>query len=122
MAVMRRRIDAHRHLVGVFVGDLLVHLEQIAVTLADGVLAQALDGIGKVQIDAPPARADAATVVALFLGRAGGDVTRGQIAEARILALQIIIALILGDLVGRTPCPPSSWAPSSGRRCAATRT
>ena len=100
--VVGRRIDAHRHLVGVLVGDLLVHLEQVAVTLADGVLAQALDGSGKVQVHAAPARADAAAVVALFLGGAGGDVTRGQVAEARVLALQVVVALLLGDLVGRT--------------------
>ncbi len=40
-------IDAHGNLVGVLVGDALVHVKEIAVALADGLLAQAPDGVGR---------------------------------------------------------------------------
>ena len=93
-------VDAHRHLVGVLVGDLLVHLEEVAVTLADLVFAEALDRIGKVEIDAAAAGADAAIVVALLFGGAGGDVAGGEVAEGGVLALQVVVALVLGDIAG----------------------
>ena len=44
-------VDAHGDLVGVVPGDALVHLEQVAVSGGDGVLAQATDGLGEVQVD-----------------------------------------------------------------------
>ena len=65
--VVHRRIDAHRTGVRVLVGDALVHLEEIAVALLDGLLAQPLDGVGEVEIHAASAGADAASVIAGFL-------------------------------------------------------
>ena len=51
--VVRGGIDAHRHLVRVLVGDALVHVEEVAVLLArSSSLAQALDGVGEVEVDA----------------------------------------------------------------------
>ena len=120
--VVRRGINAHRHLVGVFAGDVVIHVEQVAVALADGAFAQPADGVGEVEIDAASALADAAALVAHFLGRPRGDVARGEVAEAGILAFQIIIALVLGDLVGRPAGRRRPWAPRCGRRCAAIPT
>ena len=40
---MYGREDLHRLFVGIYVGDLLVHVEQVAVTLFDDILAQTLD-------------------------------------------------------------------------------
>ena len=65
--VVHGGVDAHRHLVGVLVGDLLVHLEQVAVLLRDGVLAEALDRVAEVEVDAEAGLADAAPVVAASL-------------------------------------------------------
>jgi adenosylhomocysteinase len=61
---VRRRVDAHRALVRVLPGDLLVHLEQVAVPPPDHLFAQARDCILEVQIDGKPAVAHAAAVVA----------------------------------------------------------
>ncbi len=44
-------VDAHRHLVRVLVGDLLVHLEEVAVLLLDRVRADALDRVLEVEVD-----------------------------------------------------------------------
>ena len=98
---MHRRINPHRRLVGIFAGDLFVDVEKIAVALANRVFAEALDRVGKIEINAASARADAAAFIANFLGRARGDVARRQIAEARIFAFQIIIAVGFGNLVRR---------------------
>ena len=47
------------------------------------------------------ALADAAALVAHLLGVARRDVARDQVAEARVLALEVVVALVLGNLVGR---------------------
>ena len=99
--VMHGGIDAHRHLVGVLVGDLFVDLEEVAVTLPHLVLAQPLDGIREVQIYAQPAGADASPVVACLLRRARGDVARREVAEARVFPFEIVVALRLGDRIRR---------------------
>ena len=78
-----------------------VHVEQVAVALFDDVAAEPLDGVGEIEIDAEAAGADAAAFVADHLGIAGGDVARHQVAEARITALEVVVALGFGDLVGR---------------------
>ena len=119
--VVRRRIDAHRHLVGVLAGDLLVHLEEVAVALLDRLLAEPLDGVGEVEVDAVLLRPDAAPLVDHRLGVAGGHVARHQVAEARVLALQEVVAVAFRDLLGRAACRSGPWAPRRGRRCAATR-
>jgi hypothetical protein len=67
--VVDRWKDAHRHLVRILIRDPLVHVEQVAVALADGGFPEALDAVGKVEIDAQPAGPHPATVVAGFLGR-----------------------------------------------------
>ena len=115
-------VDAHRHLVRILVGDLLVHLEQVAVLLLDRRRApSALDRVGEVEVDGEAALADAAAFVADLLGVARRDVARHEVAEARILALEVVVALALGNLVAAAACRPSSSAPRRGRRCAGSR-
>ncbi len=94
-------VDAHGHLVGVFAGDALVHVEQVAVALLDDVLAQALDGVAEIQVDGQAGFAHAAAFVADRLGVARGHVARHQVAEAGIRALQVVVALGFGNLAGR---------------------
>ena len=84
---MHRRINAHWRLVGVFARDFFIHVEQVAIALANFILAETFDGVGEIEVNAEAARTDAAPLVAHFLGRARGDVARREIAEARILAL-----------------------------------
>src|SRR5262245_52138882 len=96
---MHGRVNAHRLFVGVLGRDALVHLEQVAVALLDHAFAEALDRVGKIEVDAAPAGADAATLVADLFGRARRDVARRQIAVARVFAFEVIIALVFEDLV-----------------------
>ena len=68
--VMHRRINSHRHFVGVFAGDFFVDFEQISVAVPNRVFAQAFDRVGKIEIHAAPAGTDAAAFIANFLRRA----------------------------------------------------
>ena len=66
---MNSRVDAHRHLVRVFAGDLEVHVEKVAVPFPDDVAAEALDGVGEIEITprppGPTPRPSSQTILAL---------------------------------------------------------
>src|SRR5262245_62189900 len=100
---MHGRVDAHRLFVGVLGRDALVHLEQVAVALLDHAFAEALDRVGKIEVDAAPARPHAAPLVADLFGGARRDVARRQIAVARVFAFEVIIALVFEDLDRAAP-------------------
>jgi hypothetical protein len=61
---MHRGIDPHRHAIGVFVGDPLVHLEQVAVAVRDAAGAQPLNRVAKIQIDAQTCWSDPSPFIA----------------------------------------------------------
>src|SRR6185437_4548444 len=109
--IMRRWVDTHRNLVRVLVGDALVHLEQITVSLGDGLRTESLDGIGKVEVHTAAGLTDTTALVAHLLCRAGRDVARAKITKRRILALQIIIPLGSRYFIGRTLVPLRLWYP-----------
>src|SRR6266567_5752240 len=94
-------VDPHGHFVGVFASDLFVDLKQISVTLADGMFSQALDSVGKIEIDAATTWTNAAAFVADFLCRARRNITRRKIAVGRIFSLKIIVAIRLRDFAWR---------------------
>ena len=119
--VVNRRIDPHGDFVGIFVGDALIHVEEVAVAFFDRFAAEPPDRIGEVEINAEAALADAAAFVADVLGVAGSDVARNQIAEARIAASpDNSRARIRGSDPGDA-CRLFSAEPRCGRRCAAIR-
>src|SRR5207244_10350470 len=60
----------------------------------------AFDGVGEIEVDAAAARTDTLPFVAHFFGAAGGDIPRREIAEARVLALKVVVALVLRNLIG----------------------
>lgn len=97
--VVHGRVDPHRGLVRVLRGDPRVHVEEVAVLLLDLGPAHPLDGLGEVEVDALAAGADAAALVADVLRGAGGDVAGHEVAEGGVDALQVVVALVLGDLV-----------------------
>lgn len=67
--VVHGGVDSHRSFVGIFPGDLVVHVEQVAVALANLIFAQAFDGICEVEVNAEAAGTHSAPVVArLFCG------------------------------------------------------
>ena len=98
--VMRRRIDTHRHDVRILRRDVLIHLEEVAVALFDDRPAETFNRFREIEIDAPAAGSDAATFIADFLGTARSDVAGREIAEARVLPLEVVIALLLRNLIG----------------------
>ena len=101
---MHGREDAHRLLVRILAGDVLIHVEQVAIAGADLGLAKALNRGGEVEVDTKALAidhlADAAAFVADFLGGTGGDIARGEVAVARILTFEEIIAGVFGDFGG----------------------
>src|SRR6266545_2168075 len=98
---MNGRVDPHRHFIGVFAGDLFVDLKQIPVAFPDGMFSQALDSVGKIEIDAATAWANAPAFVTNFLCRARRNIAWRKIAVARIFSLEIIIAIGLRDFAWR---------------------
>src|SRR6185436_6306750 len=72
------------------------------VALFDDRTSEALDGIGKIEIHPASAGTDALPFVTRLLRRARSDVARREVPEARVFALEVIIALALRDLPRRT--------------------
>ena len=95
-------VDPHRHLVRVLVGDALVHLEEVAVLLLDLGLPEAGDRVLEIEVDAESRGPDAAALVADLLGGPRGDVPRREVPEARVHALEVVVALLFRDLARRT--------------------
>ena len=93
-------VDAHGDGERVLTGDALVHLEEVVVALVDDLRADARDRLGEVEVHAVLQRPDAAAGVDLALRRARRDVARHEVAERRVAALEVVVALVLGDLVG----------------------
>ena len=93
-------IDHHGRGIRIFIGDAVVHLEEVAVLRLDVVASEALNGLGEVEIDRLAGGSDAAPLVAHLLGVARREVARNQVAEAGIFPLEIVIALRFGNLVG----------------------
>ena len=95
---MHGREDLHRLLVGAHVGDLLVHVEQVAVALLDDVLAQTLDGGLEVEEYGQPRFVHAEACVAALLGGTRSHVARHEVTEGRVTALQVVVAVFFGDV------------------------
>ena len=66
---MDSRVNHHRLLVGVYVRDFLIHLEEVAVTLADLVFAEPFDGGLEVQEHCLSGLVHAVSGIASFLCR-----------------------------------------------------
>ena len=64
---MHGGINAHRTLVRIFVRDALIHVEQVAVTFRNRLLAKTFDGVCEVEIHTKPARTNATSVITRFL-------------------------------------------------------
>jgi hypothetical protein len=87
--------------VRVFVGDPLVHLEEVAVALFDDVTSETADGLGEVEVHAVAERANAHVLVDHLLGRPRRDIAGDEIAEGRVAPLEVVVALVFGDVAGR---------------------
>ena len=100
--VVHSGVDTHGHDVGIFTRDALVHVEQVSVTRGYCRLAQTVDRVCKVQVHAASLTVDfrpnPKARVAHVLRLTRGDVTGNQVAERRVDALQVVIAILFGDV------------------------
>ena len=91
--------DHHRGFVGIVVADHLVHVEEVAVAVANHILAKTLDGIFEVEVYGI-AGTYAETGVAAFLGGTAGDVAGAEVTECGIAAFEIEVAVFVGNVGG----------------------
>ena len=96
--VVDGRIYHHRHLVGVVVGDFLVHLEEVAILLLHNIAPKAVDSVSKVEVDSQSRGAYAIARVAAFLGGSAGHIAWHEVAESGVAALKVVVAVFLGDV------------------------
>ena len=100
--VVDGREDTHRDLVRVFVGNLFVHLEEVAVLGRDTGNAHALDSVGEVEVHGLLGVTHAETCVADLLGVTGCHVTGHEVTEARVLFFEVVITFRFRNLVRAT--------------------
>src|SRR5699024_11261819 len=85
-------------------GEPRVHVEVGYERLTYRVHPVSLDRRGEVEVDpaaeVPDLGADTAALVADDLRLAGGDVAGHEVAEGGVLALQVVVPVLLGDLPG----------------------
>ena len=83
---------------GVHVGNLLIHVEEVAITLTDDVDTQTLDSLREVEEHSQTSVVHTEAGIATLLGCTAGHVTGNQVTEGRITALQVVVAVFLGNL------------------------
>ncbi len=96
--VIFHSVDFVSQFAWVNVGDFLVHIEEVAVALAHDVDAETLDRLREVEEHGKTGVVDAIALVATLLGSAAGNVTWNEVTECRIAALQIVVAVFLGNI------------------------
>ena len=83
-------------------GGAAVHLEQIAVTLAQGGCAQPTERLGEVQVDRPSGRANAPPASHTATVAREAEIARAEVAVARIEPFEEVVPVSLGDERGRS--------------------
>ena len=96
--IVLHAVDFVGQLSGVDVGYLLIHVEEVAVALQHHVDAQALDALGEVEEHGASGVVHAEALVAALLGCAAGHVAGHEVAECRVAALEVVVAVFLGDV------------------------
>ena len=96
--VVSHAVDLVGLLAGVNVGDLLVHVEEVAVALTDNVDAEAVDRLREVEEHSQTGVVHAEALVATLLSGARSHVTGNEVTEGGIAALQIVVAVFLRNV------------------------
>ena len=78
--------------------DLFIHLEQVSVTLGNSLVAESLDSVSEIKEYGKSSFIHTETGVASFLGCTGGYVTRHEVTECRVTALEIVVAILFRNL------------------------
>ena len=93
-SVVYGRIYHHWLLVRIGSGNLLVHLEKVAVTLAYLTLTETLDCSLEIKEYGKTGLIHAEAGVTALLCRTGSHVTRNEVSKGRITALEIVVAVL----------------------------
>ena len=89
------RVNHHRLLPWRRSSDLLVHLEEVSVSLLYSLVAETLDSILEIEEHGQTGLIDTLALLALYISGAGSHVTRNEVTECRISALEIVIPVLL---------------------------
>ena len=90
--------DLHRLLVGAYVGNLLIHIEQVAVASLDDLLTQTLDSGLEIEEYCQTGLVHAVASVATLLSSTRCNVTRYEVTECGVATLQVVVAILLSDI------------------------
>ncbi len=96
--VVDGRIDHHRLLPRAYIIDLEVHVEEVAVTLLYPLMTETLDGVREIEEHGETGLVDTESSVTSLLGRTGSHVTRNEVTERRVTALEIVVTILLRNL------------------------
>ena len=97
--IVLNTVDSLGQLAGVDIGNLLVHVKEVAVTLTNLVETQALNALAEVEEHGQTGVVHAEALVATLLGSTRCHVTRHEVAECGIAALEVVVTILLGNLV-----------------------
>ena len=92
-------VNHHRRFVGAFVGDFLIHVEEVAVACGDFVASEVLDGLREVEEHGKAGVVHAVALVAAFLSGAAGHVAGHEVTEGGIAALEVVVAVFFGNVL-----------------------
>ena len=108
--------------VGIFPGDPLIHIEEVAVALADHVNPLLVDHVGEIQIDTISPWTNSVPLVAHGLHGTRSDISWCKIAKTRVPAFQKIVAFSCEEYRPDAGDPPAVSVPTVVHRCGAIRT
>ena len=80
------------------VGNLFVHVEEVAITLQNGFEAKAFDALREVEEHRKTRVVNTKSLVATLLSGTRSYVARHQVTESGIATLQIIVAIFFGNV------------------------
>ena len=81
-----------------YVCDLLIHLEEVTITLHDHVDAQTVDRLREIEEYSQTCVVHTEALIAALLGGTRGNVTWNEVTECWITALQIVVTILLRNL------------------------
>ena len=96
--VILHAIDLVRYIAREYVGNLLIHLEEVAVALHDDVETEAVDRLREVEEHSQTGVVDTEALIATLLSSTRSHITGNEVTEGRIAALQIVVAILLRNL------------------------
>src|SRR6185437_4339406 len=99
--IVRRRVNSHGCMAGIFPCDPLIHVEKVPITLADHVKPLLGDDVGEIQVHAVAAWSDAAVFVTHGFHGTGCNISWCEIAETWVSAFQKVVAFRSGNILRR---------------------